>query len=109
MMAHLATSALAFALHFLEIGYHHYKQLYHDGCSDVGHDTEGENGCVGESTTREHVQQTQDTVAGLVLQARKLAWINTRKDNIGSYTVHQHEAEGVEYALAQILDRPNVL
>ena len=107
-LVHFSTAALTVALQFLEIRYHHDKQLYHDGCCNVRHDTQCENGGVGKSTTGEHIQQSQQTLGTLFLQSAELRGVDTRKDDIGTNTIDKYQPKGVKYSLTQVLNRPNV-
>ena len=79
VLVDLTASALALALHLLEIGDGNGKDLDDDGCRDVRHDTKCEDGRIGECTSREHVQKAHQTFAGLLAQCCQLVRVNAWK------------------------------
>ncbi len=109
VLAELLTSALTLALHLLERREHHAKKLYHDGCSDVRHDTEGKDGCLGERTAREHVEQLHETaLVGEVGQGIEVLRRDAWENHVTAESVNEHQHKGHKNALPELLNGPNV-
>ena len=103
-LVHLTTSALAFALHLLEIGNQDTQQLYHDRCRYVGHDTQSEDRGVRESAAAEDVHQIEQTVAlHLILQVGKGVGVYARHGHKASQTIYQDDAQSVDNTLSELL------
>ena len=79
VLVDLPTTALAFALHFLEIRYSDSKKLNDNRGRDVRHDSQCEDRSIGECTAREHVQQGHESLTRLLLQLRQTIRCNTRQ------------------------------
>jgi len=108
-LIHFSTATFTFPLHFLELGDHHHEQLNHDGCRDVRHDAQGEDGGIGECSTREHVEKAHQALRTLLSEDCELRRVDTWQDDIGADAVNQHQANGVEDSLPQVFNRPDVL
>ena len=109
VLIHLAATALALALHLLEVRHNESKELNHDGCRDVRHDTQRKDRSVGECTAGEHVQQRHQTRAGLLTQSGQSLRVDAGEHNERTETVHRSETQGDEDSRAQILNTPNIL
>ena len=93
------TATLTLFLQTLEIRHSQREQLHHDGCGDVRHDTQCEDGSVGERTTREEVDHTEDTLLRGTGEGGKTAGVDTREHHVGTETVYQDDEERVEDSL----------
>ena len=67
-LIHLSSSALAFFLKLLEVWNHNAEELEHDRCRDVRHYTQCKYGSVSESSSGEHIEQSQKTLGCLSRQ-----------------------------------------
>ncbi len=102
-------AAVTFLLQFLEIGNRDGEQLDGDGCRDVRHDAQREDGSTRKRTSGEHVEQTENALLRRFGKAGECVRIETRKGDIGAYTVHQCQKQRGDDAFAQVLDAPDVL
>ena len=103
------TTALTFLSQSLEIGNGEGKQLHHDRCGDVRHDTQCEDGSIRESTTGEEVQHTEETFLCGAAECGKGARVNTGQHHMRTKSVNQDDEESVENTFSQILNPENVL
>jgi len=85
------------------------QELDDDGRRDVGHDSQGEDGCIGECASREHVQKAHQAFAGLLAQSYELARVDAGKHHEGAEAVDGSETNGDQDLRAKILDHPYVL
>ena len=102
------TAALTFLLQALEVRHCHAEQLDDNGCGDVRHDTKSEDGGVAESTTREHVQQSEEAAFAALLNDRQLVRVNTRDDDERSEAIDQDDEDGKQDAFAQLLNLEDI-
>ena len=79
VLVNLPTTALAFALHFLEIRNSNSKKLNDNRGRDVRHNSQCEDRGIGECATGEHVQQGHESLTRLLLQLRQTIRCNTRQ------------------------------
>ena len=102
------TAALTFLLQALEVRHCHAEQLDDDGCGDVRHDTQSEDGCVGEGTTGEHVQQSEEAAFAALLNDRQLVRVNTRDDDKRSEAIDQDDEDGKQDAFTQLFNLEDI-
>ena len=95
-------------MHLLEARKHHAQQLDHDGSRDVRHDTEREDGGLGEGASREHVEKLHQTVGSEILQCQQLVGIDTRQDHVAPEAVDDHKQQRDADSLAEILYAPDI-
>ena len=100
--------ALAFALHLLERGQYHAEQLYHDGRSDVRHDTQGKDRGLREGAAGEHIQKLHQAAGGELLQLGEVVRIDAGEHHIASEAIDDDKQQSDAYALAQILYAPDI-
>ncbi len=102
-------AAFAFALHLLEAGKNHAEELNHDGRSNVGHDTQGEDGGVGEGAAGEHVEQLHQAArVSEFLESHEVFGIDARQHDVTAESVHEYQQDCYEDALTQFLNGPDV-
>ena len=77
ILIHFSTSALTFTLQSLEEWEHHSEKLDNDGCGDVWHYAQRENGSITEGTAGEHVEQAEQALRCLVLKPREKRSVDT--------------------------------
>ena len=102
------TAALAFLLETLEIRHCQRHQLHHDGCGDVRHDTQCEDGGVRERTTGEEVQHAEQTLLGSAGESGETAGVDTREHHMRAKTVNQDNEERVKDTLSQVFNPENI-
>src|SRR5690606_29535473 len=61
------TPLLSLLLELLKRGYHTGQQLHDDGCRNIGHDAQRQNGHTFDSATGKHIEHAEHT-AGLLLK-----------------------------------------
>ncbi len=109
ILVHLLTSALTFALHFLERRENHTAELDNDARRDIGHDTQGENRSLRERSAREHIKKLhQSALVGEIGKSVDICWRNARQHHITTQAVYQYQQECYENALTQLLDSPDI-
>ena len=105
----LLTAAFAFLLQTLEVGNHQGEQLDDDGGGDVRHDTQREDGGVGECAAGEEVQETEQTATGLFGELCQGTGVHARKHDVRAETVNQDDGQRVEDSLAEVFNLEDVL
>ena len=105
----LLTAAFALLLQTLEVGDNQSEQLDDDGGGDVRHDTQREDGGVGERAAREEVQKTEQTAAGLFGELCQGTGVHARKHDVRTEAVDQDDGQRVEDSLAEVFNLENVL
>ena len=102
------TAAFAFLLETLEIGHRKRHQLDDNGCGDVRHNTQREDGGVGECAAGEEVEHTEQTLLGRAGERGEAAGVDTREHHVRTKTVYQDDEERVEDSLSQVFNPENV-
>src|SRR5690606_7950679 len=74
-------------------------QLHDDGSGDIRHDAECEHREALKRTTREHVEQAQDTALVLLEHVGQRIWIDARYGNVSSQAKN-HQGEDQEHNTA---------
>lgn len=108
-LVHFSTSALPLPLHLLEVGDHHTQKLDDDGCGDVRHHSQREDGSVAESAAGEHIQQTEESCRGLRLKVLEHGRIDSRHYHEAAQTIDEQEEEGVTQPLPELLNLEDIL
>ena len=103
------TAAFTFLGEALEIRHCQSEELHHDGCRDVRHDTQREDGGVGECAAGEEVKHAEQTLAGRLAERRKGSGVDAREHHMGTEAIYQDDEEGIEDALPQVLNPEYVL
>ena len=107
-LVHLLTAGLTLFLHLLEIRHCDRKQLYHNRCGDVRHDTQRKDRRVREGSTGEHIEQRHQTTCCLTMQSRECRGINTGKNDERTETIDEHEQKRGQQTAAEVLDLPDI-
>ena len=108
-LIHLLATRLTFFLHLLEIRYCNSEQLYHDGRRDVRHDTERKDRCIGECTTREHIQKSHQATRSLRMKGCQSRGVDTRQNDERTKTIDEHEQKRGQQSISEVLNLPDIL
>ena len=108
-LVHLPAAALTFHLHFAEGGNEHAQKLDDDRCRDIRHNTEGEDGCITEGTTGEHIEKADETLLGATDTTLQDLGVQAGEENEATQSVNQHKQDRVTDPLAQFLDVVDIL
>ena len=102
VLGYLAASGLAFFLgHALDVGAHHLQKLHDDGRRDVGHDTQSEDGHVGQAATGEHVEHVEQRSRQAFEVRGQGRGIHTGDGHMHTDSVAAQKEEGPAQALGQ--------
>ena len=94
---------LAFLLQGLELGEHRRHQLDDDRGGDVGHDAQREDRHALHRAARQHIEDVEQTAAGLVDLLRQGRRVDAGHGDIGAQAGDDQRAQGEEDAVAQLL------
>ena len=99
VLGNFATTCFALFLELLKGRQDVGEQLHDDGGRDVRHDAQREHGEARQSTTREHVEQTENAALLTIEELLQLCGVNAWNGNVGAHTVnHQREQQEGESA-----------
>ena len=107
-MIDLFPTTLSFFLHLLELRHQYGDQLHEDRSGDVRHDAQSKDGGLIKSTTREGIDESEDTGVVLGTGLHGL-WIDTGKHDVCPDSIDQDHQKGEEDLAAQFLNSPDIL
>src|ERR1017187_3072115 len=101
-LRNLTAAQLAFFLKFFERRHHDRQELQDDGCRDVGHDAQGENGEPPDVAAREQVEEAEDAAGIAREEVFPPLRVDTRRGNVAAQAIHRQHGEREQDSLAQI-------
>src|ERR1041385_6142801 len=108
VLIYLPPPHLSFLRQLLEVRPDDREELQNDGCGDVRHDAEGEDGETAQGAAREEIEESEHAAAHRLEEFLERHRIDARRRDVRAETIDGEKAEREQNPLAQILDRPDV-